>query len=104
TEPTDFQNLFTTVYNARLDHAFASNLRLNTFYRHFHNNARQKYHEGNLLLADLHTEQREFRHQLRVNSETSWGANLIGDYEFLHAKHKILAGTEYYKVNRVFTT
>jgi iron complex outermembrane receptor protein len=45
TEPTDFQNLYTTVYNARFDHAFSSRLRLNAFVRWYESEARQAYHE-----------------------------------------------------------
>ena len=60
---------------ARLDHAFASNLRLNTFYRHFHNNARQKYHEGNLLLADL-----ENHVNIDCGSYTPDGVDRVGQF------------------------
>ena len=105
TEPTDFQNLYTTVYNARFDHAFSSRLRLNAFVRWYESEARQAYHEGNLLVAPaFRFLQREFRHQLRVNNESSWAVNLIGDSDFLGTKHKLLGGVEYSKVNRVFTT
>jgi iron complex outermembrane recepter protein len=105
TEPTDFQNLYTTVYGARLDHAFSSRLRLNAYVRWYESEAQQAYHEGNLLVAPaFRVQQREFRHQLRVNNELAWAVNVIGDYDFLRAKHKLLAGVEYSFVNRVFTT
>ena len=105
TEPTDFQNLYTTVYNARLDHAFSSRLRLNAFVRWFESEAHQAYHEGNLLVAPAFRLQlREFRHQLRVNEELSWAVNAIGDYDVLRTRHKLLLGVERSKVNRVFTT
>lgn len=51
TEPTDFQNLYTTVYSGRFDHAFSSRLRLNAYLRWFASEAHQGYHEGNLLVA-----------------------------------------------------
>lgn len=105
TEPTDFQNLWTTVYNARVDHVFSRHLRVNAFVRWYESRAHQAYHEGNLLLAPaFRLQAREFRHQLRVNDEISWAVNAIGDYDFLRAKHKLLLGAEYSKVNRVFTT
>lgn len=103
-EPTDFQNLDTTVYNLQFDHAFSSSLRLNAYVRYFESEATQQYHEPNNLLADQRTWTREFRHQLRENEDASAALNLIGDYEFLGAKHKILTGAEYSKVNRVFTS
>ena len=105
TEPTDFQNLYTTVYSGRLDHAFSSRLRLNAYLRWFASEAHQAYHEGNLLVAPaFRLQQREFRHQLRENEEMSWAVNLIGDYEILRTRHKLLGGVEYSKVNRVFTS
>jgi len=36
--------------------------------------------------------------------ETSAATNLIGDFDFLRARHKLLAGVEYYEAHRVFTT
>lgn len=105
TEPTDFQNLYTTVYSARLDHAFSSNLRLNAYVRWYESEAQQAYHEGNLLIAPaFRLQQREFRHQLRVNEELSWAVNVIGDYDFFRSKHKLLGGVEYSSVNRVFSS
>jgi iron complex outermembrane receptor protein len=105
TEPTDFQNLYTTVYNARLDHAFSSRLRVNAFVRWFQSEAGQAYHEGNLLIAPaFRLQQREFRHQRRVNDEISWAVNAIGDYDVMRTRHKLLLGVEFSKVNRVFTT
>ncbi|WP_438480031.1 TonB-dependent siderophore receptor [Oleiharenicola lentus] len=103
TEPTDFQNLFTTIYSARLDHAFSSNLRLNAFVRWYESESEQAYHEGNLMVGPAFVEQlREFRHQLRLNDELAWAANVIGDYEIAKTTHKILAGVDYSSVNRVF--
>lgn len=105
TEPTDFQNLYTTVYSARLDHAFTANLRLNAFVRWYESEAQQAYHEGNLLVAPaFRMQQREFRHQLRVNNELAWAVNVIGDYDVLRTRHKLLAGVEHSSVNRVFTS
>jgi iron complex outermembrane recepter protein len=105
TEPTDFQHLYTTVYSGRFDHAFSSKLRLNAYLRWFQSEAHQAYHEGNLLVAPaFRLLQREFRHQLRENEEFSWTVNLIGDHEIWRTKHKLLAGVEYSKVNRVFTS
>ena len=105
TEPSDFQNLYTTVYNVRLDHAFSHRLRLNAFVRWYQSEAQQAYHEGNLMVGPaFRLQQREFRHQLRVNDELAWAVNLIGDYEVLRSKHKVLGGIEYTKVNRVFTS
>jgi iron complex outermembrane recepter protein len=105
TEPTDFQNLYTTVYSARVDHAFSSRLRVNAYLRWFESQADQAYHEGNLLIAPaFRLQQREFRHQLRENEELSWAVNAIGDYDIGPTKHKILGGVEYSKVHRVFTS
>jgi iron complex outermembrane receptor protein len=105
TEPTDFQNLYTTVYSSRLDHAFTSNLRLNAYVRWYESEAQQAYHEGNLLVGPaFRLQQREFRHQLRVNNDLSWAVNVIGDFDVLRTKHKILGGVEYSKVNRVFSS
>ncbi len=105
TEPADFQDLYTTVYSARVDHAFSSHLRLNAFVRWYESEARQAYHEGNLLLApDYRLQAREFRHQLRVNDELAWAVNLIGDADLLGTRHKLLGGVEYSAVNRVFTS
>ncbi|MES2693180.1 MAG: TonB-dependent receptor [Verrucomicrobiota bacterium] len=105
TEATDFQNLYTTVYSSRLDHAFSANLRLNAFVRWYQSEAHQSYHEGNLMVGPaFRLQQREFRHQLRVNDELAWAVNLIGDYEVLRSKHKLLGGVEYSAVNRVFTS
>ena len=105
TEPTDFQNLYTTVYSTRLDHAFSSRLRINAYLRWFESQADQAYHEGNLLIAPaFRLQQREFRHQLRENEELSWAVNAIGDYDVWRTKHKLLGGVEHSKVNRVFTS
>jgi iron complex outermembrane receptor protein len=105
TEPTDFQNLWTTIYNARLDHVFTPSLRMNAFVRWYESKAHQAYHEGNLLIAPaFRLQQREFRHQLRVNDEMSWAVNVIGDYDIARTKHKLLAGVEFSKVHRVFSS
>lgn len=103
-EPTDLQDLKTTVYNLQLDHVFSKNLRFNSYFRYFESEAPQAYHEPNTFNATTGIWPREFRHQLRRMYETSAGANAIGDFEFLRSKHKILAGVEYYKAHRVFTT
>lgn len=104
TEPTDFQNLWTTIYNVRLDHAFSSTWRINGFFRWYESRAHQAYHEGNLLVAPaFRLQQREFRHQLRENEESSWAINSISDHDLFRTKHKLLAGVEWSKVNRVFT-
>jgi iron complex outermembrane receptor protein len=103
TEASDFQNLYTTVYSSRIDHAFSRRLRFNAYVRYFESEARQAYHEGNLMVAPaFRLEQREFRHQLRLNDELAWAANLIGDYDLGQTKHKVLGGVEFSKVNRVF--
>lgn len=103
-EATDLQDLETTVYNLRLDHVFSSNLRLNSYVRYFESSAPQAYHEPNNFNTTTLMWPREFRHQLRDMEEGSVAVNLVGDYEFLHARHKILAGGEYYSRNRVFRT
>lgn len=103
-EPTDLQDLETTVYNLQLDHAFSSQLRLNSYFRYFESTAPQAYHEPNTYNATTGLWAREFRHQLREMYETSAATNLIGDFDFLRARHKLLAGVEYYKAHRVFTT
>jgi iron complex outermembrane recepter protein len=105
TEPTDFQNLYTTVYSGRLDHAFSEKLRLNAYVRWFNSEARQAYHEGNLVNPPaFRLQQREFRHQLRLNDELAWAVNGIGDFDLARTKHKVLAGVEYSSVNRNFTS
>jgi len=101
-EATDIQDLETTVYNLQLDHAFSSRLRLNSYFRYFESEAPQAYHEPNTYNATTGVWTREFRHQLRQMYETSAATNLVGDFDFLRATHKVLAGVEYYKAHRVF--
>ncbi len=101
-EPTDLQDLETTVYNLQFDHAFSSHLRLNSYFRYFDSVAPQAYHEPNTYNATTGIWAREFRHQLREMYETSAATNLIGDFDILRTRHKVLAGVEYYKAHRVF--
>jgi iron complex outermembrane recepter protein len=103
-EASDLQDLETTVYNLRLDHVFSSNLRMNAYVRYFESSAPQAYHEPNTFNTTTLMWPREFRHQLRDMEEGSAAVNFVGDYEFLGAKHKILAGAEHYSRNRVFRT
>lgn len=103
-EATDLQDLETTVYNLRFDHAFSEHLRLNAYYRYFESEAPQAYHEPNTYNAATGIWQREFRHQLRNMYEESAAANLIADFRFLGAGHKLLTGVEYYRAQRVFRT
>lgn len=103
-EATDLQDLETTVYNLQLDHAFSPRLRLNAYFRYFESTAPQAYHEPNTYNATTGIWAREFRHQLREMYETSAATNLIGDFDFLRTRHKVLGGFEYYKAHRVFAS
>lgn len=101
-EATDIQDLETTVYNLQLDHVFSESLRLNSYYRYFESEAPQAYHEPNTYNVATGIWQREFRHQLRNMYEESAAVNLIADFNFLRATHKLLTGVEYYQAQRVF--
>lgn len=103
-EPTDLQDLSTTVFNLTLDHAFSAQVRANAFYRYFESEAPQAYHEPNTYNAVTGIWAREFRHQLRNMYEESAAANLIADFDLPHARHKLLAGVEYSNAQRVFRT
>lgn len=103
-EPTDLQDLETTVYNLQLDHAFSTRFRLNAYFRYFESEAPQAYHEPNTYNPATGIWTREFRHQLRRMYETSAGTNLIGEIDLLRTRHKLLSGVEYYKAHRVFAS
>lgn len=102
TEPTDFQSLVADVVQARLDHVFASDLRLNVTYRWFDNQGLQQYHEPRGLLADRRTMRREFRDQDRRVGQHSAAANLIGAFQRGDFAHQVLAGGEFYHTNTWF--
>lgn len=102
TEPTDFQTLVADVFQARLDHVFSPDLRLNATYRWFDNQGLQQYHEPRGLLADRRTMRREFRDQDRRVEQHSAAANLIGQLRHGDLSHQLLAGAEYYFTNTWF--
>ena len=101
-EATDLQDLETTVYNLQFDHVFTQNVRLNAYYRYFESEAPQAYHEPNNYNATTGSWTREFRHQLRNMYEESAAVNLVADFNFLRAEHKLLTGVEFYQAQRVF--
>lgn len=103
-EATDLQDLETTVYNLQFDHVFSHSLRLNAYYRYFESEAPQAYHEPNTYNAATGIWSREFRHQLRNMYEESAATNIIADFDFLRARHKVLSGVEFYRAHRVFRT
>ena len=102
TEPTDFQTLVADVVQARLDHVFTSDLRLNATYRWFDNQGLQQYHEPRGLLADRRTMRREFRDQDRRVEQHSAAANLIGAFQRGDFAHQVLVGGEFYHTNTWF--
>ncbi len=102
TEPTDFQTLIADVVQARLDHVFTSDLRLNATYRWFDNQGLQQYHEPRGLLADRRTMRREFRDQDRRVGQHSAAANLIGAFQRGDVTHQVLLGGEFYHTNTWF--
>lgn len=102
TEPTDFQTLVADVVQARLDHVFTSDLRLNATYRWFDNQGLQQYHEPRGLLADRRTMRREFRDQDRRVEQHSAAANLIGAFRHGEFAHQALLGGEFYRTNTWF--
>lgn len=103
-EPTDYQNLDTTVYSFQLDHTFSRQLRVNAYARYFQSDADQAYHETNTFNLTTGLWPREFRIQNRHMEEYSWAVNAVADLQFLGAKHKVLTGVENSYANRVFTT
>ncbi len=103
-EPTDYQNLSTTVYSANLDHVFSENFRLNSYVRYFSSFAPQAYHETNTFIPATGVWPREFRRQEREVEVLAWAVNGVGNLDFLGAKHKVLAGAEYTKTDRIFAS
>jgi iron complex outermembrane receptor protein len=102
TEPTDFQSLVADVVQARLDHVFTSDLRLNATYRWFDNQGLQQYHEPRGLLADRRTMRREFRDQDRRVEQHSVAVNLLGAFQRGDFAHQVLVGGELYHTNTWF--
>ncbi len=103
TEPTDHQTTTADVVQARLDHIFSPDWRLNATYRWFDNTAVQQYHEPRGLRADRRTMNREFRDQDRRNEQHSASLNLMADLgDERRLRHKLLLGGEYYANDSFF--
>ena len=78
-EPTDYQNLDTTVYSFQLDHTFSRQLRVNAYARYFQSDADQAYHETNTFNPTTGLWPREFRIQNRHMEEYSWAVNAVAE-------------------------
>lgn len=107
-EATDFQNLDAVVLQARLDHAFSDDLMGDVTVRWLDNEATQNYHEPRGLIDSdgdgvAETMRREFRDQVRENSEWSVTGNLIYETAFAGVEHTLLLGGDYARAKADFT-
>lgn len=100
-EPGDFQRLEARVVQTRLDYTITPDLSANLTVRYFDNERTQNYHEPRGLV-DLdgdgvsETMRREFRDQLRENSELAVAANLVHTLRWGRTEHTWLVGGDWF--------
>ena len=106
-EKSDYQDLEALVLQATLDHKFTDKLSVSTTVRHLENDRDQQYHESRSWVdvngdgeanIDDGTIQREYRKQLRANTEDS----LTTDFVYNLDQHQVLFGADYHDVDTEF--
>lgn len=103
TERTDFVNLDANVFQANLSQDFWKNARFETTFRYLTNNRTEKYHEPRAFTADGRSVTREFRDQLRTNTDWSFTANFFKPVSTKNfGNHIFNLGTEYYTQDWTF--
>jgi len=97
TERTDFVKLDANVFQANLSQDFWKDARFEATFRYLTNDRGENYHEPRAFTADGRGLTREFRDQLRSNTDWSLTANFfkpVSTKSF--GRHTFNLGTEYY--------
>jgi len=94
TEPTDFTDLDAHVAQVRLDQQLGGRVRFDSTFRWLSSERHENYHEPRGLQANNTIMQREFRDQLRTNTDWSWNANVNVPVRTGAIAHDVSAGTE----------
>jgi iron complex outermembrane receptor protein len=100
-EDTDFLNLDSTNYQARLTGQTGEELNWDVTLRYTESRQEQNYHEPRALIDSngdgaIDLVAREFRDQLREEEQISFGANLTWSRDFGRAQNRLLVGYEYF--------
>lgn len=104
TENSDFVNLDANVFQATLTQDFWRDARFETTFRYLTNDRFENYHEPRTFLADNRTLTREFRDQIRSNTDWSLSANFFKPVSTSNfGRHTFNLGTEYYTQEHQFT-
>lgn len=102
-ERTDFVKLDANVFQVNVSHDFWKDARLEATLRYLTNDRFEKYHEPRALLADGRTLTREFRDQVRTNTDWSFTANFFKPFEADSlGRHTVNLGAEYYTQDHRF--
>lgn len=95
-EKTDFQRLTADVWQVIAKTQLSDNLTNNTVLRALENERTQNYHENRGLADDGRTMTREFRDQLRENSEWSITTDFVYQMTTGDIEHILLFGADYF--------
>lgn len=103
TENNDFVNLDANVFQATLNQDFWQDARFEATFRWLTNDRFEKYHEPRAFTADGRGVTREFRDQVRTNTDWSFTANFFKPVSFENfGRHTFNLGTEYYTQDWTF--
>ncbi|HMS43820.1 MAG TPA: TonB-dependent receptor plug domain-containing protein, partial [Pyrinomonadaceae bacterium] len=103
TERNDFVKLDANVFQANLTQDFWKNARFEATFRYLTNDRAENYHEPRAFLADNRTLTREYRDQIRTNTDWSFTANFFKPFETKgFGRHTLNLGTEYYTQDHQF--
>lgn len=103
TERSDFVNLDANVFQANLSQDFWGNARFDATFRWLTNDRFEKYHEPRAFTVDGRGVTREFRDQIRTNTDWSFTANFFKPVETeSFGRHTFNLGTEYYTQDWTF--
>ncbi len=103
TERSDFVNLDANVFQANLSQDFWQDARFDATFRWLTNDRFEKYHEPRAFTADGRGVTREFRDQVRTNTDWSFSTNFykpVSSENF--GKHTFNLGAEYYTQDWTF--